>query len=97
MTEERYVVTRTVAAPPAAVFALLADPTRHKDTEPGDWVRDAVSTAPITAAGQIFAMNMYFDRPDGHYVVHNLVSDFDPDTTIRRSSWTIRWPRWTGR
>jgi len=82
MTEERYVVTRTVAAPPAAVFALLADPTRHKDTEPGDWVRDAVSTAPITAAGQIFAMNMYFDRPDGHYVVHNLVSDFDPDTTI---------------
>lgn len=82
MTEERYVVTRTVAAPPAAVFALLADPARHKETEPGDWVRDAVDAAPITATGQIFAVNMYFEPVGGHYVIHNLVTDFDPDNTI---------------
>ncbi|MDT5402224.1 MAG: hypothetical protein QOK33_5455, partial [Mycobacterium sp.] len=35
---ECYVVTRTIAATPAEIFAVLADPTRHKDTEPGDWV-----------------------------------------------------------
>ena len=82
MTEERYVVTRTIAAPPAAVFAVLADPARHRDTEPGDWVRDAVESTPITAAGQIFAVNMFLERAGGHYVMHNLVTAFEPDRTI---------------
>ena len=43
-TDERYTVTRTIAATPAAIFAILSDPARHKDTEPGDWVRDAIDT-----------------------------------------------------
>jgi hypothetical protein len=81
-TEDRLVASRTIAASPAAVFAVLADPTRHKDTEPGDWVRDAVDTEPITRTGQIFAMNMFLDRAGGHYVVHNLVSDFAQDRSI---------------
>ncbi len=37
MTVERFVVTRTITAPPAEVFAVLADPARHQETEPGDW------------------------------------------------------------
>ena len=80
-TDERYIVTRTIAATPAEVFAVLADPTRHQDTEPGDWVRDAVNIEPITGAGQIFAMNMYLEQ-FGPYVVHNLVNEFEPDRTI---------------
>ena len=79
---ERYVVTRTIDATPAQIFAVLADPSRHQSTEPTDWVRDAVDTAPITAAGQMFAMNMFFDRAGGHYVVHNLVNVFDQDRAI---------------
>lgn len=82
MTTERYVATRTIAASPEAVFAVLADPSRHQETEPGDWVRDAVDTAPITAAGQIFAMNMYFDRAGGDYVTHNLVTAFEANRSI---------------
>lgn len=35
-TGTRYAVTRTIAAPPEAVFALLADPARHHETEPTD-------------------------------------------------------------
>ncbi len=81
-TDQRFVVTRTVPASPAQVFAVLTDPTRHKDTEPGDWVRDAVDTEPITGTGQIFAMNMYLDFAGGHYVMHNLVTDFEQDRTI---------------
>lgn len=81
-TRERYVVTRTIAADPAAVFAVLADPTRHKNTEPGDWVRDAIDGTPITETGQMFAMNMYFDKAEGDYVVHNVVTDFEPNRTI---------------
>jgi hypothetical protein len=81
-TEERYVVTRTIPASPAAIFAVLADPTRHKDTEPGDWVRDAVDTDPITSVGQMFAINMFLEQAGGHYVMHNVVTEFEPDRTI---------------
>lgn len=82
MTDERYVVTRTIAATPAEIFAILSDPSRHKDTEPGDWVRDAVDTEPITGTGQIFAVNMFLERLGGPYVMHNLVTAFEQDGTI---------------
>lgn len=80
--DERYVVTRTIAAGPAEIFAVLADPSRHQNTEPTDWVRDAVDTAPIAGAGQMFAMNMYLTRAGGDYVTHNLVNVFDEDRAI---------------
>ena len=79
---ERFVVTRVVAAAPSDVFAVLADPARHKDTEPGDWVRDAIDPQPITRTGQIFAVNMFLEFAGGHYVMHNLVTDFEQDRTI---------------
>lgn len=81
-TRERYVATRTIAASPAEVFAVLADPTRHRDTEPGDWVRDAIDTHPITGVGQMFAVNMFLEAAGGHYVMHNVVSEFESDRTI---------------
>lgn len=81
-TQERYVATRTIAASSAQVFAVLADPTRHRDTEPGDWVRDAIDTEPITRVGQMFAVNMFLEAAGGHYVMHNLVTEFEPDRTI---------------
>lgn len=82
MSAERYIVTRTIAANPAEIFAVLANPARHHDTEPGDWVRDAVETGPITGTGQIFAMNMYLAQAGGDYVSHNLVTEFDKDRSI---------------
>jgi hypothetical protein len=81
-TTDRYVVTRTIAATPAQIFAVLADPARHCNTEPTDWVRDAVDTAPITGTGQMFAMNMFLERAGGHYVTYNLVNVFDKDRAI---------------
>lgn len=81
-TVDSLIVTRTIAATPAQIFAVLADPARHHDTEPGDWVRDAVDTAPITTTGQMFAMNMFHEQAGGHYVMHNLVSVFDRDRAI---------------
>ena len=81
-TAERYVVSRTIAATPAEIFAVLADPSRHQNTEPTDWVRDAVDTAPITGAAQMFSMNMYLTQAGGDYVTHNLVTVFDKDRAI---------------
>lgn len=79
---ERYVITRTIAAAPAEIFAVLADPSRHRNTEPTDWVRDSVDTAPITGAGQMFAMHMYLTQAGGDYITHNLVNVFEPDRAI---------------
>jgi polyketide cyclase/dehydrase/lipid transport protein len=81
-TAERYVVTRAIAASPAEIFAVLADPSRHQNTEPTDWVRNAVDTVPITGAGQMFAMNMFLTRAGGDYVTHNLVNVFDKNRAI---------------
>ena len=83
-TQERYVVTRTIPAAPAEVFAVLTDPTRHKDTEPGDWVRDAVDTELITA-----------QRPDvrGEHVSRprrRPLRDAQPGNRIRTDR-TIAW------
>jgi hypothetical protein len=79
---ERLVVTRTIAARPEQIFGILATPSRHHDTEPGDWVRDAVDTAPITGANQMFAMNMYLTQAGGDYVTYNLVDVFDENRAI---------------
>ena len=48
-THDRASVSSSPAPSPhrrREIFAVLADPTRHQDTEPGDWVRDAVDTRP---------------------------------------------------
>lgn len=81
-TAERYAATRTIAATPTQIFAVLADPSHHCNTEPTDWVRDAVDVAPITGAGQMFAMNMFLTQAGGDYVVHNLVNVFEKDRAI---------------
>ncbi|QLL05298.1 SRPBCC family protein [Mycobacterium vicinigordonae] len=84
MSVDRFVATRTIAASPAEIFAVLSDPARHHSTEPGDWVRDAVDSKLITGNGQLFAMNMHFDRPDvdADYVSHNLVTVYERESAI---------------
>ncbi|HRW19415.1 MAG TPA: SRPBCC family protein [Dermatophilaceae bacterium] len=78
------VASRTIAAPPEAVFALLADPARHHETEPGDWVRDSVEAepAPITEVGQTFAVKMFLPALGGDYTMVNRVTDFAAGRTI---------------
>jgi hypothetical protein len=81
-TDERWVANRTIPATPAEIFSLLADPARHQETEPTDWVRDAIDADPITGTGQVFAVNMFFERVGGPYVMHNLVNVFERDRAI---------------
>ena len=39
---ETLIVTSTVEAPAGAVFAVLADPTTHKDIDGTGWLREAL-------------------------------------------------------
>ena len=79
---DRLVHTRTIPVSAGKIFALLADPRRHHETEPGDWVRGAIDDAPITAAGQVFSMDMYLDVVGGAYRIDNTVTTFDPPHAI---------------
>jgi hypothetical protein len=76
-------VRTTVDAPPATVFAVLADPARHAAIDGTGWVREPVDAEPITAAGQVFRMGMYHpNHPDGDYEMANEVQVFDPPHAI---------------
>lgn len=74
--------TRTISAPARSIFAVLSDPNRHQETEPTDWVRDAIDADSITGTGQIFSMNMHFDAENGDYRIDNTVTTFEPDHAI---------------
>lgn len=78
----RYEVRRVVDAPPAEVFALLADPSRHQETEPTDWVRDALDPEPITRVGQVFGVEMFHVNAGGRYEMHNRVIALEPERTV---------------
>ena len=96
--------TAVINAPAEAIFAVLADPAKHAAIDGTSWVREAVDSEPLTAAGQIFRMSMYHPgHPDGNYQMANRVQVFDPPSTI---SWepgneaadgTVSFPGWIWR
>lgn len=82
--EGRYVVSRTIPAASQQVFALLADPARHHETEPTDWVRGSLEEdpTPLTGVGQVFGIEMFHENAQGRYDMHNRVIAFEQDRTI---------------
>ena len=83
MEPERIVVSATVAATPAAVFAVLADPSTHPAIDGTGWVARSLDGAPVTRPGQVFRMAMYHpNHPDGDYEIANLVEVCDPPRAI---------------
>ncbi|WP_010524235.1 SRPBCC family protein [Nesterenkonia sp. F] len=74
--------SRTLDAPPATIFAVLADPNEHQHTEPTDWVREAHDTAPLTDVGQVFGMRMFHVNAGGEYRMDNRVIAFEQDRVL---------------
>jgi len=72
----------TIAAPPPAVFSLLADPHRHADFDGSGTVRNSVSGPERLALDDTFttAMKLFGVR----YRIVNTVVEFEPD---RRIAW----------
>jgi uncharacterized protein YndB with AHSA1/START domain len=68
-----------VAAPPAEVFALLANPHRHHEFDGSGTVRAAVSGPERLALGDRFGMKMKISLP---YRITNRVVEFEQDRLI---------------
>ena len=81
----------TVAAPPAVVFAILADPRQHNRID-GSGSVGSILAGPerITAKGQTFTVRMkLFGVP---YVIRNRVVEFEADRRIAWRHFTAnRW------
>lgn len=79
-------VERVIAAPPEAIFDLLADPSRHREIDGSGTVRDARGEPQRLALGSRFGMSMKMGVP---YAMVSTVVEFDDN---RRIAWQTRGP-----
>ena len=80
--EDRSVsVERTIAAPPQAIFDVLADPARHAEFDGSDTVKQARNAPARLTKGSKFSMSMRMGFP---YRVTNEVVEFEEG---RRIGW----------
>ncbi|MCD9625209.1 SRPBCC family protein [Rhabdothermincola salaria] len=79
-------VERVIPADAGAIFALLADPSRHHEIDGSGTVRDAKTGSQQLALGATFGMSMKMGIP---YSMVSEVVEFEPD---RRIAWQTRGP-----
>jgi Polyketide cyclase / dehydrase and lipid transport len=86
---ERMEVARTIAAEPAAVFAVLCDPQGHVAIDSAGMLQGATGD-PVGAVGDSFVVHMdreaLNDYPLGKYDVTVTIKTFEQDREI---AWTI--------
>src|SRR4051812_40477550 len=87
--EERIEVSRTIAEPASAIFAVLTDPHGHVAIDSSGMLQDAEGER-VTAAGDTFTVHMdresLNDYPLGRYDVTVRITEFEQDRLI---AWTI--------
>lgn len=74
-------VERVIPASPDRIFALLADPDRHRDIDGSGTVRDAPAGSQRLTLGSTFGMKMKMGMP---YSMSNTVVEFEEN---RRIAW----------
>jgi uncharacterized protein YndB with AHSA1/START domain len=79
-------VERVIPAPASEIFALLADPARHRDIDGSGTVRDAKAGSQKLQLGSEFGMSMKLGIP---YSMVSKVIEFEQD---RRIAWQTRSP-----
>ena len=91
MSSERVSVTRRIAAPASAIFAVVSDPAGHVRIDGSGMLETAPEARPLTSAGDTFDMAMdrapLNDIPGmGKYSVRNTVTQLVPDHLVE---WTV--------
>ncbi len=86
---DRIEVQRTIAAPPADIFAVLCDPQGHVAIDASGMLQDA-DGQPVHATGDSFVVHMdreaLNDFPLGRYDVSVQITEYEQDRLI---AWTI--------
>ena len=84
-------VERVITAPPEAIFALLADPSRHREIDGSGSVHDPKGATPRVKLGDQFGMAMKRGVP---YSTTNTVVEFEDN---RRIAWKTCSPNIVGK
>ena len=79
-------VERVIPASPEAIFALIADPARHREFDGSGSVRDPKGPTQPLELGSRFGMSMKIGVP---YSMVSTVVEYEPD---RRLAWQTRGP-----
>jgi hypothetical protein len=86
VTDDRISATRRIAAPAAAIFAIVSDPRMHVEIDGSYMLVTAPDGERLAAVGDSFAMDMdrdaLGDRPLGRYSVLNVVTRIEPDRLL---------------
>lgn len=86
MAEDRVFVSRTIAAPASAIFAIVTDPAAHVKIDGSHMLVTAPDAKPVAAVGDYFMMDMDRDAlgdfPLGEYTVKNTITKFEPDRLL---------------
>ncbi|MCD1286025.1 SRPBCC family protein [Brevibacterium sp. GP-SGM9] len=85
MTETKISATRTIDAANEDIFDVLSNPERHAEIDGSDMVVSDDKTDRITAVGQVFTMNMHWDKMGGDYKTDNHVVGYDENKLL---AWT---------
>ena len=89
MGEKSKSASTTIAAPPATVFAILADPRQHARIDGSGTVKQSVSGPDRLELGSRFGMDM---KMGSKYKITNKVVEFEADKLIAwRHIGTHRW------
>jgi uncharacterized protein YndB with AHSA1/START domain len=91
MSNQVVTVERTIPAPAAAIFALLADAERHKDIDGSGSVQGTRGNTERLRLGSTFGMSMRIGVP---YSMVSTVIEYEED---RRIAWQTRGPGPLGR
>ena len=87
--DERFEVQRTIAADPAAIFAVLTDPEGHVRIDSSGMLMASTGER-VQAEGDTFVVHMdreaLNDYPLGKYDVTVIITQLEPDTLVE---WTI--------
>jgi hypothetical protein len=84
MTRDVETVERVIPAPAGRIFAVVADPRRHREIDGSGTVRDAVETPGQLALGSTFGMDMHLGRS---YSMVSTVVEYEEN---RRIAWQSR-------
>lgn len=77
-------VERVIDAPASEIFAILADPARHREIDGSGTVQGPKESSQVLTLGSTFGMSMRAGIP---YSMLNEVVEFEPD---RRIAWQTR-------
>lgn len=82
MTDTRITASRIIDAPSDVIFTVLSNPERHAEIDGSGMVASDEKTDRITAVGQVFTMNMFWDKLGGDYRTDNHVVGFDENKLL---------------